>query len=68
MQKRILIYGAGVIGSIDMVAPLGGVIYFDGGNNYTVSKNNMAIQKILSLAKSKGFELYEFRKLLKMKF
>lgn len=39
---------------VAMVAPLGDVIYFDGGNNYTVSKNKMAINQ-MNLALKENF-------------
>lgn len=39
---------------VAMVAPLGDVIYFDGGNNYTVSKNKMAIKQ-MNLALKENF-------------
>lgn len=39
---------------IALVGPLGGVIYFDGGNNYSVSKNEKAIRQ-MNLALKENF-------------
>lgn len=39
---------------VAMVAPLGDVIYFDGGNNYTVAKNKVAIRQ-MNLALKENF-------------
>lgn len=39
---------------VAMVAPLGDAIYYDGGNNYTVSKNREAI-RIMNLALKENF-------------
>jgi len=41
---------------VAMVGPLGDVIYFDGGNNYTVAKNPLAIRQMnLSLKENFAF-------------
>lgn len=39
---------------VAMVGPLGDVIYFDGGNNYSVAKNDLAIRQI-NLALKENF-------------
>lgn len=46
---------------VALVAPLGDVIYYDGGNNYTVSKNILAIKQMNKALKENFKFLHESR-------